>query len=134
MPIEQHAFSIHDVSAFPYVRFNQDAAQPGYATQWQQEMITLMQHGQPFVVVYDALRTEESHEDRKQRGIWLKHNKTDLGHVCKALISIEPDVERRAQLQAMAQIAVKAFGIMHLVVATADAAWAQTHRLLADAP
>lgn len=129
MGLDFQAFIIHDVTRFPFVVFNDDAAQPGYANQWEKEMVALMENGQPFVVVYDQHRTEESHEDRKRRGIWLKHNKAALGLVCKALIRIEPDEDARRQARAMCDMAVKAFGIPHEVAATQDEALLIAHRL-----
>ncbi|MBY4674361.1 hypothetical protein K6W12_27445 [Burkholderia multivorans] len=129
MGLDSKVFIIHDVTRFPFIVFNEDAAQSGYAYQWEKEMVALMENGQPFVLVYDQHRTEESHEDRKRRGIWLKHNKTALGRVCKALISIEPDEERRAQIKAMSDMAVKAFGIPHEIVATRAEALAAARRL-----
>lgn len=50
------------------------------------------------------------------RGIWLKHNKAALATVCKAMISIEPDLQRRAHASAMGKIAVRAYGIPHVAV------------------
>lgn len=129
MSLDPNTFSIHDIREFPFVVFNQTAAQPGYARQWETEMVALLQNGQPFVVVYDQLLTDETHEDRKHRGVWLKHNKEPLRRICKALISIEPDEERRSEVNAMSEIAVKAFGIPHEVVATRDEALAVARRL-----
>jgi hypothetical protein len=129
MGLDSRVFIIHDVTRFPFVVFNEDAAQAGYASQWETEMAAFIENGQLFVVVYDQQRTEESHEDRKRRGIWLKHNKAALGRVCKALISIEPDEERRAQVKAMSDMAIKAFGIPHEVVAIREDALAIAHRL-----
>ncbi len=79
---------------------------------------------------YDQLRTDETHEDRKHRGVWLKH-KEALGYVCKALVSIEPDEQRRDEVKGMSEIAVKAFGIPHEVVATRDGVLAAARRLTA---
>ncbi|WP_241122848.1 hypothetical protein [Achromobacter xylosoxidans] len=132
MSLDPKTFTIHDIREFPFVVFDQAAAQPGYASQWEAEMVALIQNGQPFVVVYDQLRADETHEDRKHRGVWLKHNKESLGQVCKALISIEPDEARRAEVAAMSEIAVKAFGIPHEAVATRDAALVAARRLTAS--
>ncbi|WP_241044381.1 hypothetical protein [Achromobacter xylosoxidans] len=129
MSLDPKTFTIHDIREFPFVVFDEVAAQPGYAPQWETEMVALVQNGQPFVVVYDQLRADETHEDRKHRGVWLKRHKEPLGQVCKALISIEPDEARRAEVAAMAEIAVKAFGIPHKVVATRDEALVAARRL-----
>ncbi len=130
MSLDPSAFTVHDISEFPFIVFNAAAAQPGYAKQWETEMLALVVNNQPFVVVYDQLSVEETHEDRKNRGIWLKHNKDALGRVCKSLISIEPDVIRRAQVKVMNEIANKAFGIPNEVVATRDDALEVSQRLL----
>jgi hypothetical protein len=129
MPLDPNGFSIHDIRELPFVVFRQEAADPGYARDWEAEMVALVKHGQPFVVVYDQLTRDETHEDRKQRAIWLKHNKTALAAVCKALISIEPSEARRSEVRAMGEAAVKAFGIPHEVVATREAALALAQRL-----
>ncbi|SAI59643.1 Uncharacterised protein [Bordetella ansorpii] len=110
MSLDPSIFAVHDIREFPFVVFDQAAAKPGHALQWEAEMVALMRHAQPFVVVYDQLDTDETHEDRKHRGVWLKRNKEPLGLVCKALISIEPDNERRAGIQAKSEGTVKAFG------------------------
>jgi len=133
MRIDPQTFIIHDVTQLPFVVFNEAAARPGYANQWETEMVTLMENGRPFVVVYDQHRIEESHEDRTRRGIWLKHNKAALARVCKALISIEPDEERRTKVEATSDMAAKAFGIPHVVVAMRDDALTIAVQLTGDA-
>ena len=132
MNLDASLFSIHDVSAFPFVVFNQAAAQPGYAAQWGREMSRLLQFGKPFVVVYDQPGAEESHEDRKHRGLWLKKNKIQLGEICKGLVNVEPDEERRVQIKAMSDMAMKAFGIRQEVVASVEEAFAIAHVLTAS--
>ncbi|ALS63478.1 hypothetical protein [Pandoraea norimbergensis] len=129
MPLDPQMFSIHDIRELPFVLFNQQAAEPGYARQWEAEMVALVNNGEPFVVVYDQLKADESHEDRKQRAVWLKHNKAALAEVCKALVSIEPDDAQRAMVKAMGETAVKAFGIAHEAVATREEALALVRRL-----
>lgn len=80
----------------------------------------LIAHGQPFVVVLARARAEEHHEDRKQRGIWLKHHKQALAALCKAVISVEPDAVRRAALLAQSMLAEKAFGVPMRTVCTEE--------------
>ncbi|VVE48814.1 hypothetical protein PCA20602_04575 [Pandoraea capi] len=133
MPLDPNLFSIHDIRELPFVTFNQEAAEPGYARDWEAEMVALVKHGAPFVVVYDQLTRDETHEDRKQRAVWLKHNKSALAAVCKALVSIEPDETRRAAIRTMGEAAVKAFGIPHEAVATREEAEALVERLTTSA-
>ncbi len=122
-------FSIHDVSRFPLVLASAETP-PGYAARWAAELQALIAHGRPFVVVLAHARAEESHEDRKQRGIWLKHNKQALAALCKAVISVEPDAVRRAALLAQSMLAEKAFGVPMRTVCTVEQAFAEGSRLL----
>ncbi|WDD93808.1 hypothetical protein Bsp3421_003908 [Burkholderia sp. FERM BP-3421] len=122
MTLDSSQFRLHDLSQFPMCLFRSTEATEGYASTWIAEMEALVAAGKPFTVVYQALG-DEAHEDRKQRGLWLKRNKVELGAVCQATITVEPDAKRRAELEAWAEGAVKAFGIPHKAVPTlADAA------------
>lgn len=115
-------FSIHDVSDFPIVRFRPETAVEGYAPLWENDMDALLRHGAPFVMLFEEKRSDEAHADRKRRGLWLKHHKVALAAICQGLVSIESDGEKRAQLQAMAAGAMKAFGILQEVAATREQA------------
>ena len=115
-------FSIHDVSDFPIVRFRPETAVEGYAPLWENDMDALLRHGEPFVMLFEEERSDEAHVDRKRRGLWLKHHKLALAAICRGLVSIEPDAEQRARLQAMAAGAMKAFGILQEVAATREEA------------
>lgn len=110
MVLNTSEFLVHDVSRFPLVLARGDAP-PGHAAQWTHEMQALLAHGQPFVVIHTGPRAAEAHEDRKQRGLWLKQNRQALGAACRAVISVEPDAVRRAALAAQSAVAQKAFGV-----------------------
>lgn len=127
------AFTVHDASAFPLVRLRPDAMQPGYAPRWEIEMNALLKQERPFVVIFPTLRSEESHDDRKLRGIWLKRNKQLLGERCLSLISVEPDTGKRFALKAQAAMAEKAFGIPAEIVASDRDAESLARQLLAAA-
>ncbi|KVP93955.1 hypothetical protein WJ96_12355 [Burkholderia ubonensis] len=129
MNLDPQEFVVHDISRFPFCVFRAQAATPGYALQWEKEIDALMREGAPFVVVYVSLDADETHEDRKHRAVWLKQNKAALGAVCKALISVEPDPERRARVTEQGETAVKAFGIPHEAVASLDEAVTLAARL-----
>lgn len=122
MNLDPADFVIHDISRFPLVFFRNDAAKPGYAKQWEVETVALVRNGHPFVIVHDQLRADEEHEDRRHRAVWLKHNKAELGRVCKGFISIEPDPARRDEARQMGQLLVKAFDIQHEAVGTQEEA------------
>lgn len=111
-------FELHDVSDFPIVRSRANAARPGYAPQWEKEMEALVARAEPFAIIFEGERPEETQQDRKRRGIWLKQNKSRLGAVCKALVSIEEDDLKRIAVKAQSVMAEKAFGIPMVVVAS----------------
>ena len=110
MDTEETLFTVHDVTAFPIIRQRPEALVPGYAAQWERELERLLGRATPFVVILGGGLPEETHEDRKSRGIWLKRNKALLALGCKAVIGIEPNIVMRAALKAQALLAAKAFG------------------------
>ncbi|AHI75928.1 hypothetical protein [Burkholderia thailandensis] len=129
MALDPRDFIVHDISRFPMCVFRERAATHGYAPQWEQEIDALMRRGAPFVVVYVSLDADEHHDDRRHRAMWLKRNKAALAAVCKALISVEPDAERRAAAVEQGRTAVSAFGIPHAAVASLGEAAALAARL-----
>lgn len=118
MSIDETTFEIHDISEFPVVRSKGEAVHSGYAPQWEREMEALVAHGEIFVMIFEGERGEETHEDQKHRGLWLKRNKEKLGHVCKALVSIEENDVKRLASKAQSAMAERAFGIPMRVVAS----------------
>ncbi|HCW0413361.1 hypothetical protein AB1K01_11385 [Pseudomonas paraeruginosa] len=126
MNLNPHDFLVHDISHHPMVVFRNDSAKPGYAKQWEVETVSLIGQGAPFVIVYDQLRGDEDHEDRKHRALWLKQNKAEMSRVCKGFISIEPDPVRREEARQMGAMLAKAFGIQHEGVET----WEEARKLV----
>ena len=113
-------FIIHDIENFPFVEFKQDQAVPGYSPQWQLEMQEFLEMSSPFVIVYDQLSMQETPEDFKQRGLWLKNHTDELNQLCKAIICIEPDQEKRVAIRKMTEMAVKALDIPYEIVNTRE--------------
>lgn len=109
---------VHDRSDFPIVRLNPAATLPGYAAAWSEEMDALISDGWPFVLIYPASERHEGHEDRKQRGLWLKANKDKLAATCRAFIVVEPDAAKRAELELIFPNLVRAFGTPQAACAT----------------
>lgn len=132
MSFDSESFTVHDVSTFPVVRARSAGMTEGYAPQWVREMEALLVRGEPYVLMVEGGRVDEAHEDRKQRGLWLKKNKQALQKVCRALIAIEPDALKRAAFRLQAVGAVKAFGIPMDVVPSATEAAACARRRLED--
>ncbi len=74
-------------------------------------MDTLLARGEPFVILFEEGHAHEEHEDRKTRGLSLKRSKERLAGLCKALVRLEPDLEKRAAQAEQAAMATKAFGV-----------------------
>ncbi|EJL90688.1 hypothetical protein AC790_04035 [Pantoea sp. RIT-PI-b] len=129
MSLNPQDFTVYDIQAFPLVCLNQQAVLPGYASQWEAEMLALLQQEAPFVVVYDHMRVEETEADRRQRGDWLIRHRQLLSQRCKGMLSIESEASRCAELRKMR----KMFGIPHQVVSSRTYALAQMQQWLARA-
>ncbi len=121
-PFSTPALAVFDVREFPFVMVRNEAIEPGYAARWAADMNTLLRVGTPFVMIFPPGRPDEDHEDRKQRGLWLKQHRDVLAAVCRALVSVEPDAEQRAAALDAAPGIEKAFGVPVEVAATLEEA------------
>ncbi|MCA7904108.1 hypothetical protein LGM39_32580 [Burkholderia cepacia] len=134
MPPDLATLAVFDVAEFPFVVVRNDAiASAGYAQRWLDDMHALMRYGEPFVMIFPPARPDEAHDDRKERGMWLKQNRAALAAVCRALITIEPDPAEREAAIANASGIEKAFGIPFDVTASLDDARQAGRRRLAEA-
>lgn len=125
------AFALHDMSAFPVVRLSGRALPAGYAAQWTAEMDALVARGQPFALLLLDSAENETHEDQKQRVLWLKANKGPFAAVCRGVIGVEPDRAQRLLKRAQGAMVALAFGLTFRVVASPAEAEALARRLLA---
>lgn len=123
MNLDSSIFMVHDIHRFPAVVARPERMLPGYATQWEKEMDALISYGHAFTVIYLEATHGETHDDFRQRGLWLKKNKLALADLCQALIIVEPDDVRREAAHHRGLGATKAFGVPHRVVATAQEAF-----------
>ncbi len=126
------AFHIHDIRRFPLCRVEPEGVVPGYSVQWAQEIDALLARGEPFVLIYREPTDDESHEDRKVRGQWLKQHKAAFAAICRGVISVLADAERRAHFDGMGAVGEQAFGIRYRTAATLDDGEALAWRLLKD--
>ena len=108
-------FKVHDVSHFPAVRCVPTRMYPGHACQWRNELEALIDRNEPFFMVFDSGNCEEAAEDTRIRAIWLKQNRLCLSKVCRSIVSIEPNEQRRCKLAAQCPGLAKAFGIPRMV-------------------
>lgn len=108
-------FTIHDVTQFPVVRCVPERVYPGYGCQWRNELEALIDHNEPFFMVFDSGTFDEAAEDTRIRALWLKENRVCLSKVCRSIVSIEPNEQRRCKLAAQCPGLAKAFGIPRMV-------------------
>ncbi|BAK84700.1 MULTISPECIES: hypothetical protein [Acetobacteraceae] len=125
------ASKIFDTTGFPLVCLNPDKVVPGYAASWKGEMTALLERDTPFALIYPPA-PEEDHDDRKERGLWLKTNREPLSRLCRVMILIEPDATRRSALEEMFPGAERAFGVPQMATASKAEAEILAHHVLAS--
>lgn len=130
MIINLKDFSVYDSSHFPFVVFDGGKTTTNFIEQWLQEMNTLLE-GSPFVLFFKTRDDNESHEDRKVRGIWLKQNKVSFQKVCKGILILITDKEQQKQSRKKLEAAEKAFGIPYIIVTSEHEARQKAKQLLA---
>jgi hypothetical protein len=123
-------FGIHDLADFPLVRFRPEMAKEGFASAWMAEMDKLV-GGDPFALLFPSMKTGESAEDYKQRGLWLKENHDRLAQACRVLVTVEPDDAKRREIQAVLDKRTRAFGVRQMVAADVAEAEAMCRSALA---
>ena len=128
---QQQQPKVHDASDFPIVRFEGSSIYEGYGAPWCAEMDEFLARGKPFILIYVAGGPDEAHDDRVMRGAWLKSHKEMLDGILLALIHVEPEPTKRAQLEEMLPMLVKAFGTPQAARASRDEAEALGRHVLA---
>ncbi|WOD30017.1 GntR family transcriptional regulator [Alloalcanivorax xenomutans] len=116
-------FEIHDISAFPVVRFFPESLPEGYALRWEEEMDALIAQPEPFVVLLgNAEVAEETHQDRKRRTLWLKRNRDALARACKGMVGVQPNAAKRLVMQTQSAALAGLFNVPLRVVASVEEA------------
>ncbi|MFM0299101.1 hypothetical protein PQQ99_03075 [Paraburkholderia sediminicola] len=128
-----NSFIVHNLESFPVIWSRRSAIEPGYAVQWESEMNALLKRAKPFVIIFEEGQPDESHGDRKTRGLWLKRNKLALSSLCKAVVAIESDTVKRTALKVQSALAARAFGVVMEIVASKEAAQTLACALLEQA-
>lgn len=117
--MDRASFILHDLSTFPIVRLHGAAAHSlSKASAWCREIDALIGGAERFVLIYAGRQDDEPHDDRVTRGLWLKRNKAALAARCCALITVEPDRDRRDALEAAFPNLIRAFGTPQAACAT----------------
>jgi len=93
-------FSVFNVEHFPAVWCCSENVYPGYGPRWQAEIEALVERQTPFYMVFIPGDFTETAADTRVRAVWLKQNKARLASVCKSVISIETDSDKRQLMQA----------------------------------
>ena len=129
---QQQQPKVHDASDFPIVRLERSSIYEGYGALWCAEMDEFLARGKPFVLIYvHAGGPDEAHDDRVMRAAWLKSHKEMLDGILLAVIHVEPEPTKRAQLEKKLPMLAKAFGTPQAVRASRDEAEALGRHVLA---
>ncbi|UWS65535.1 MULTISPECIES: hypothetical protein [Pseudomonas] len=123
-------YRLHDVTQFPFVSLKASSCYPGYSSQWGAEMEALLDSNQPFVVAYEPGSSQETPEDYKARGLWLKQNKARFAGRCAAMIAIMPDASDREDFKKNAEKRTKGMGVTYCSAESFEAAAAQAAALI----
>lgn len=116
--MSQVHLSVLDATRFPLLSLDGANMMPGDGKRVIDDLETLIQKGTAFVLVigHGTGPQSQTHEDDKERMLWLKENKERLASVCKGIISVTPDKERFALVQKQTAGLSAAMGI-HFAVA-----------------
>jgi hypothetical protein len=91
MSLDTSVFLVQDIRKFPRVSVINEAVLPGYARRWESGMDALLANGIPFSMVHRGAIADETVEDFKMRGQWLKRNSEAIARLCRVLVVVEPD-------------------------------------------
>jgi hypothetical protein len=125
-------YALFDLSDFPLVIWRSAGLAEGYSARWISDMDRLLERGQLFILLFPDQNDSEAHTDQKARGLWLKANRSSFARLCRAIISIEPDADRRAKRQAQGTALAQAFGTTILIASSEAEAFAEATRLISD--
>lgn len=121
-----------DSSSYPLVRmgYERDKAVP--VDRLLEDFSALLDRGQAFVFFSDGDMSQEerSPEERKKVVLWMKARRPELKSLVRALVHAEPDVQKRAEAEAFAQMFGKAWGYPMLLVASTQEARQRAAQLL----
>lgn len=127
---EMIKLTIHDTREFPLVYLRGEHLYDGYGQAWCEEMQGLIAQDQEFILIYLANENDESHEDRRVRGLWLKANKERLARLCLSMIIVEGDATKRSTIETMIPNIVRAFGTPQVVSASEEEAVSLAREIL----
>jgi hypothetical protein len=125
---------LFDVSGFPVVRPRTAGHAAGYGELWTAEMDAITGRAEPFVLLIDEPQSEESHDDRKAKSLWLKANRALMASLCRGFIVVEPDEQKRVALKLQGLALAKPFGLNFHVAADIGNAELMAARLLRGEP
>lgn len=93
-----------DISALPMARIHEFPLTMDLATQWLDDMETLIKAEKEFVLVYESLpdpSTPGDPEGRKKAVLWLKAYREGFGRYCRGMVMMCDDPAQLPALQEM---------------------------------
>lgn len=112
-----------DTSALPIARVREFPLTMELATQWLDDMETLIKAEQEFVLVYESLPDPSNPGDpegRKRVVLWLKAHRDGFGRYCRGMVMMCEDPTLREGMQAMVEPLEKVYRVPGGVASNAD--------------
>ena len=112
-----------DISALPIARLHEFPLTLDLATQWLNDMQTLVEAEKEFVLVYESLpdpSTPGDPEGRKQAVLWLKAHREGFGRYCRGIVMMCEDPTQLASMQEMVGPLEKVYRVPGGVASNAD--------------
>ena len=109
-----------DSSSYPLVRIGYERDKAVALDQLLVEFSALLDRGQVLVFFSDGDISWDAHspEERKKVVIWMKAHRPQLHDLVRAQVHAEPDADKRAQVQVLAQAFSQAWGYPMLLAAS----------------
>lgn len=112
-----------DISALPIARLHEFPLTLELATQWLDDMQTLIEAEKEFVLVYESLpdlSTPGDPEGRKKAVLWLKAHREGFGRYCRGIVMMCEDPTQLASMQEMVGPLEKVYRVPGGVASNAD--------------
>ena len=99
------------------MRLRPRAVKPGYAFAWTAQMRRLVSLATPFVLVAEH-KANETADDARLRGTWMRMHRAMLVSYCRGLILIEPRIEARASTRESLRAMTEGSGVRTVVASS----------------
>ena len=117
---------------FPVVQLDATDWQPAHGRALIDDLETLIEHGQPFVLIIQngAGGNQKRTEDDKVRMLWFKANNQRLASCCRGIFTVLTDATDQPRAEKQTAGLSAAMGLRFQVFADADEAETEARRAL----